>query len=418
MRFAAAALRRAGTRAQPVPHLRGWAMRGLPAPLSSALRARHVTAGTAALDKAQPARSHRPPVAPPLTLGAIEAAVTEISAALQQGDMEQMKSHSASLFLDNYQARAKAFVDAPTLLKKEPEFIGALLQTCVDTGRLATARALFASLEATPGAPAPDAAAYGAMILGYCAQRVPERAVPLLRAASAAGVQLEDETWLHSQVIHALGRSNKLSQAEALLPDLTAIYASRDPPQPLPRVIYRRLVQACTHCGEFEQALGYADELQLMYQNEPSDPRQDETLVGYIVDGCFRARNVNNATRLLEWLREENADGKRRYDLVEQHYNQLIRLFGNLNRPDKAMEVLHLMRADVGVSTSAYNSVLGGFANSYDTAAATALFEKMRDGVDGAPRPDVHTFNHMIQCFGRARQLQQSFVRQSSQHTQ
>ncbi len=408
MRFAAAALRRAGTRAQPLLR-RGWVHAGLRAPLGAELRARHITAGAAALDRSQPGRNAHGATAAPLTLGAIEAAVAEIGAALQQGDMDQMKSRSASLFLDNYHARAQAFVDTPTLLTKEPEFIGALLQTCVETGRLATARAVFASLEATPGAPPPDGAAYGAMILGYCDQRVPERALPLLRAASAAGVQLEDETWLHSQVIYALGKSNKLSQAEALLPDLTRIYASRDPPEPLPRVIYRRMVQACTQCGEFEQALGYADELQLMYQNERSDPRQDETLVGYIIDGCFRARSAPNADRLLEWLREDNA-GKRRYDLVEQHYTKLIRLFGNMNRPDKAMEVLQLMRADVGVSTSAYNSVLSGFSQNYDTKAATTMFEKMRDGVDGAPPPDVHTFNHMIYCFGRARQLHQSFV--------
>ena len=42
------------------------------------------------------------------------------------------------------------------------------------------------------------------------------------------------------------------------------------------------------------------------------------------------------------------------------------------------------------------------------------------DGVDGAPPPDVHSFNHMIHAFGRARQLQQSFVSQqlSTHHTQ
>ena len=89
-----------------------------------------------------------------LAFGGIEAAESEIGAALQRGDMGQMKARSASLFRENYHARAKAFADVSALLRAESEFAGGLLQTCVDTGRLATARTLFASLEATPDAPA------------------------------------------------------------------------------------------------------------------------------------------------------------------------------------------------------------------------------------------------------------------------
>ena len=204
----------------------------------------------------------RAAAAAPLSMELIKSAAAEIDAALRKGNLEQMKARSASLFLEQYNSRATSFTDAATLLQKEPEFIGVLLQTCVETGRLATARSLFASVEATPDF-SPDAAAYSAMILGYCDQRVPDRAVPVLRAAMAAGVELEDSTWVHSQLIHTLGTCGRLRDAEALLPDLTAIYGSREPPSPLPRVLYRRLVQACSQSGELEKALGYADEMEL-----------------------------------------------------------------------------------------------------------------------------------------------------------
>jgi hypothetical protein len=95
---------------------------------------RHLSAAAAAGG----ARRRQQQQPAPLTFGVIEAAVSEIDAALQRGDMEQMKARSASLFLENYHARAKAFADVSALLRAEPEFAGGLLQTCVDTGRLAT----------------------------------------------------------------------------------------------------------------------------------------------------------------------------------------------------------------------------------------------------------------------------------------
>ena len=351
--------------------------------------------------------------APPLSMALIKQAAAEIDAALRKGDLEQMKARSASLFLEQYNERATSFGDAAQLLKKEPEFIGGLLQTCVETGRLATARSLFASVEATPDY-SPDAAAYSAMILGYCAQRVPDRAVPVLRAAMAAGVELDDPTWVHSQLIHTLGTCGRLHDAEALLPDLTAIYGSQRPPSPLPRVLYRRLVQACSQSGELEKALWYADEMELMYTHQRSDARQQETLVGYLISGCFQSRNPQTASRLLQWLAEEipSADGggdKRRYTLVEGHYSQLIRLFGAMNSPTEAMQVLKLMQEDIGASADAYNGVLQGHARNYGTNAATGLFDKMVERTDGAPRPNVRTFNTMIEVFGHARQLNKSF---------
>ena len=322
-----------------------------------------------------------------------------------------MKARSASQFLESYDARVKDSVaDLAALLRKEPEFFGGLVHACVEAGKLPMARTVFDAVCNAPDA-APDATAYTAMILGNCAQRVPERALELVTRAHEQGVELEDKTWVYSQLIHSLGRVKRLADAEKLFAEsLVVVYEKEGQ---VPRVLFQRMVEACGMCGEMERALDYADEMAAVFGSQSADHREDESLVGHLISAAFSSRSRAAASRLLDWLTEEvpKSDGSvgRRYSLLDDHYKQLIRLFGRVNNAEKALTVLQMMRDDIGATTAAYNTVLGGLGSNFDTAAATRIFDEMRHGENGAPPPDVQTFNAMIDVHGRARQLEEAF---------
>ena len=175
-----------------------------------------------------------------------DSAVEELSATLRKRGMrmEPMAQRSVSGFLAARKSRGGN--------EHASEFYGNLIRCAIDAGHLPTARRLFGALQ-SPAAKAdglaPEAAAYSSMILGYCKQRVPERALGLVEAAREADIELEDKTWVYSQIIYTLGRSRQVSEAAKFFQHVEEeAYA----PAPVPRVLYRRMIEACSHGGEFD----------------------------------------------------------------------------------------------------------------------------------------------------------------------
>jgi pentatricopeptide repeat protein len=321
-----------------------------------------------------------------------------------------------------------------------PEFYAGLLGALVEAGRMSTARSLFDAMErsgpeAGGGCP-PNGAAHAAMILGYCKQRRPERALPLLEQAQSGGLlPLPDQTWVFSQLIHGLGRARRLADATAVFEEIApAAYAAAEEGGEggggggaVPRVLYRRMIEAACTAGHFEQGLAYAAAQQQQTGGGMS-ARESEGLVGYLIQGAFNARSLSAAQRLWQWLQEPPepapaagyatglteaaGDGPTtRYVLSEDHYVRMIQLFGRVQRGSSAhcVEVLRQLLADPRLGadgaavTRAYNAVLMAVARNRDIDVAVEIFEEI-------PSPDVSSFNALIRCYGHARQLNQAFA--------
>jgi pentatricopeptide repeat protein len=96
-----------------------------------------------------------------------------------------------------------------------------------------------------------------------------------------------------------------------------------------------------------------------------------------------------------------------RYSLTEEHYCKLILLFGRLNATERAVETLHAMGRELGLTTNAYNTLLQSCGRNFRLDTVMKLFEEMQE--HPTISPDVGTYNALILAHANNRQLEGAF---------